>query len=178
MIRALVLVLSAYFAVIAQDFLPSMPFFAGAHALILPIVVCYALLWMPFPGALAFALYAGLLADLASLHVDGDHVEIGLGWSMLYYVLVAAVLNLPRWSESGLRWETHCLVSGAATFFLLAGQYLMVCLRRHFVFDLAVFGQIVGPAVAALLLAPLFYFFFGLFPGGAQRLRGRGGVAR
>jgi len=177
MIRALALVLSAYLAVILQDFLPAMPFFAGAHVLLLPIVVCYALLWMPFPGALAFALYAGLLADLSSLHINGDHVEIGLGWSMLYYVLVAAVLNLPRWPGSGLRWETHCLVSGAATFFLLAGQYLMVCLRRHFVFDIAVFGQIVGPALAALLAAPLFYFFFSLFPVGAQRLPG-GRVAR
>jgi hypothetical protein len=173
MIRALVLVLSAYLAVIAQDFLPAMPFFAGAHVLLLPVVVCYALLWMPFPAALAFALYAGLLADLSSLHVDGDHVEIGLGWSMLYYVLVAAVLNLPRWPVSGLRWETHCLVSGAATFFLLAGQYLMVCLRRHFVFDLAVIAQIVGPVLAALLLAPVLYFFFGLFPGGSPRFRGR-----
>jgi hypothetical protein len=173
MIRTLVLVVSAYLAVIAQDFLPGMPFFAGAHVLILPVIVCYALLWMPFPGALAFALYAGLLADLSSLHVDGDHVEIGLGWSMLYYVLVAAVLSLPRWPVSGLRWETHCLVSGAATFFLLAGQYLMVCLRRHFVFDGAVFLQIVGPALAALLLAPLFFFFFGLFPGGTHRFRGR-----
>lgn len=177
MIRALVLVLSAYLAVIVQDFLPAMPFFGGAHVLLLPVVVCYALLWMPFPGALGFALYAGLLADLSSLHVNGDHVEIGLGWSMLYYVLVAAVLNLPRWPVSGLRWETHCLVSGAATFFLLTGQYLMVCLRRHFVFDLAVLGQIVGPALAALLLAPLFYFFFSLFPGNAQRLPG-GRVAR
>lgn len=173
MIRALVLVLSAYLAVVVQDFLPAMPFFAGAHILILPVIVCYALLWMPFPGALAFALYGGLLADLSSLHVDGDHVEIGLGWSMLYYVLVAAALNLPRWPVAGLRWETHCLVSGAATFFLLAGQYLMVCLRRHLVFDGAVFGQIVGPALAALFIAPLLYFFFGLFPGGAHRSRGR-----
>jgi hypothetical protein len=166
MIRALVLVLSAYAAVVAQDFLPGMPFFAGAHILILPVIVCYALLWLPFPAALGFALYAGLIGDLAMMHVDGDRVEIGLGWSMLYYVLLAAVLRLLPALPAEPRWETHCLASGAATFFLLAGQYLMVCLRREsFMLNGAVFAQIIGPALAALLLAPLLYHFFGLFPG-------------
>lgn len=172
MIRALALVLAAYLAVIAQDFLPSMPFFAGAHVLLLPIVVCYALLWMPFPAALAFALYAGLIGDLASVHLDGDRVEIGLGWSMLYYVLVAAALHLPRRPWSVLRWETHCLVSAGATYFLLAAQYLMVCLRRgNLLLDGPTFLQLLGSALAVLLLAPLFYFFFGLFPAGRQHPR-------
>lgn len=165
MIRALVLVAAVYVAVILQEFLPAMPFFAGAHVLLLPAIVCYALLWMPFPAALAFALYTGLIGDLAMIHVDGEHVEIGLGWSMLYYVLLAAVLRFALPVSPAPRWETHCLASGAATFFLLAGQYLMVCLRREsFVFDGAIFAQIAGPALAALLLAPLLYFFFGLFP--------------
>lgn len=174
MIRALVLVLSAYVVVIAQDYLPAMPFFAGAHVLLLPVIVCYGLLWLPFPAALGFALYAGLLGDLAMLHVDGARVEIGLGWSMLYYVLLAAALRLLFAASSGLRWESHCLASGAAAFFLLAGQYLMVCLRREsFVFSGAIFAQIAGPALAALLLAPLFYFFFGLFPDRGFRRRAR-----
>lgn len=178
MIRAIALVVSVYVAVIAQDFIPAMPFFGGAPVLLVPVIVCYGLLWLPFPGALAFALYAGLLGDLAMLHADGDRIEIGLGWSMLYYVLLAAVLNLPHWPVSGRRWETHCLASGGATFFLLAGQYIMVCLRRQsFVLDGGVFAHIAGPAVAALLLAPLVYFFFGLFPDrGFRRRAGR--VAR
>jgi hypothetical protein len=170
MIRTIVLVLSAYLAVIAQDFIPGMPFFAGAHVLLLPVIVCYAMLWLPFPAALGFALYAGLIGDLASLHVNGDGVEIGLGWSMLYYVLLAAVLHF-RGRLAGLRWETHCLASGAATFFLLAGQYLMLWLRREsMAFDSVIFARIGGPSLASLLVAPLFYFFFGLFPGG---FRGR-----
>lgn len=174
MIRAIVLVLSVYAAVIAQDFLPAMPFFANAHILPVPVIVCYALLWMPFPAALGFALYAGLLGDLASLHIDGDHVEIGLGWSMLYYVLLAAVLHLVVKPRQGLRWETHCLASGAATFLLLSGQFLMLCLRREsMAFDGALFAQLIGPSVAALLLAPPFYFFFGLFPDKARSRPGR-----
>ena len=174
MIRASVLVVSAYLAVIAQEFLPAMPFFAGARVLLLPVIVCYALLWMPFPAALAFALYAGLIGDLAMLHVDGDRVEIGLGWSMLYYVLLAAVLRLLPALKLEVRWETHCLASGAATFFLLIGQCLMVCLRREsFIFSGDVFAQTIGPALAALILAPLLYFFFGLFPAGGDRQRVR-----
>lgn len=178
MIRALVLVAAVYAAVIVQEFLPRLPFFAGAHLLLLPAIVCYGLLWLPFPAALGFALYAGLLGDLAMLHVVGERVEIGLGWSMLYYVLLAAALRLLPSSSPPLRWETHCLASGAATFFLLAGQYLMVCLRREsFAFGGAVFAQIAGPALAALLLAPAIYFFFGLFPGDTLGRRA-GRVAR
>ena len=169
MIRALVLVIAAYVAVIAQDFLPPMAFFADARVLLLPILTCYALLWMPFPAALAFALYAGLLGDLAMAHIDGTQVEIGLGWSMLYYVLLAAIL---RFSRAPFRWETHCLASGAATLLLLVMQYLMVSLRREsFILDGSMASKIAGPAVAALLLAPLFYFILGIFPGGGLRLR-------
>lgn len=165
MIRALVLVVSAYLAVILPDFIPAMPFFAGAHVLLLPIVVCYALLWMPFPAAVGFALGAGLAGDLATLHVDGERVEIGLGWSMLFYVLLAAALEIAVRKSPRLRWETHCLSSGAAAFLFLAGQYAMIGLRRgDLAFDGATFAQIAGPALSALLLAPLFYLFFGLFP--------------
>lgn len=174
MIRVLVLVVAAYLAVIVPEFLPAMPFFDGAHILLVPIVVCYGLLWLPFPSGLAFALYAGLLGDLAMLHVDGEHVEIGLGWSMLFYVLLATSLRLLNPSPAKLRWEIHCLASGASTFLLLAGQYLTVCLRREvFAFNGAIFAHLAGPALAALLLAPLVYLFFGLFPdfGSGRRAR-------
>lgn len=173
MIRGLVLVVAVYAAVIAQEFIPAMPFFAGARVLLLPILVCYALFWMPFPAALAFALYTGLLGDLSMAHIDGGHVEIGLGWSMLYYVLLAVAFHFLRLAAPGQRWETHCLASGAATFFLLAGQYAMVCLRREaFSFDGAVLAKIAGPAVAALLLAPPVYLFLSLIPGGPWPFRG------
>lgn len=174
MIRTAVLVVAAYLAVIAQEFLPTMPFFAGAHVYLLPVIVCYALLWLPFPGALAFALYAGLLGDLAMLHVNGGRVEIGLGWSMLFYVFLAALLRLLAPRDSAPRWETHCLASGLATFALLAGQYFTVCLRREaFMFNGAVFAQLAGPALAALLLAPLLFHFFGLWPGFSSTRRAR-----
>jgi hypothetical protein len=54
----------------------------------------------------------------------------------------------------------------------------MVCLRRgSFLFDGTIFWHLVGPAVFALLVAPLVYFFFSLLPAGepARRASRRGG---
>ena len=86
MIRAIVLVAAVYTALIAQEFIPPLSFLGGAHLLLVPVLFCYGALWLSFPTMLAFALFTGLLSDLAFLHVVGDHVEIGLGWSVLFYV--------------------------------------------------------------------------------------------
>jgi len=172
MIRASVLTAAVYLAVIVQEFIPAMPFFGDARVVLVPILFCYGALLFPFPGVLALALYCGLLSDLALLQVDGEHVEIGLGWTMLYYVLVAATLQIIRRFMPGRRWETHCLLTGAVTLVLLLGQYLMVCLRRgSLIIDADVFWQVTGPAVAALLLAPLFYFLLALLPDDAVARR-------
>ncbi|MBU3664688.1 MAG: hypothetical protein FGM15_02245 [Chthoniobacterales bacterium] len=176
MIRGIILVLAVYAAVVAQEFLPSIPFLAGARLLVVPVVFCYGALWMPFPAMLGFALYTGLLSDLSVLHVVGDQVEIGLGWSMLFYVVAGTFLHAARPLFLEGRWEVHCLGSAAVTLVLLVGQYLMVCLRRgSFLLDGAVFWNITGPALAALFLAPPVYFFFQLLPEGASGRVRRGG---
>lgn len=167
MIRALVLFAAVYLALLAQEFLPALPFFANARLLLVPVLFCYGALWLPFPAMLGLALWTGLLNDLLNLHVIGDRVEIGLGWSMLFYVFVGTLLQPLRGLFGAGRWEIHCLASAAVTFILLLGQYAMVCLRREsFYFDGTVAWHIAGPAVAALFLAPLVYFFFQLLPGG------------
>lgn len=169
MIRGIALVVAVYLALVAQEFLPGIPFLDGAKVLIVPVLFCYAALWMPFPAMLAFALYTGLLSDLSALHVVGDQVEIGLGWSMLFYVIAGSLLQGARPLFLEGRWEVHCLGSATVTLVLLLGQYLMVCLRRgSFMVDGAVFWHITGPAIAALFLAPLVYFLLGLFPAGAS----------
>lgn len=176
MIRALVLFAAVYLALIAQEFLPPLAFLGGAHLLLVPALFCYGALWLSFPTVLGLALYTGLLSDLAFLHVVGDRVEIGLGWSILFYVLVGTALQPLRPVFLAGRWEVHCLASSAVTFLLLLGQYLMVCLRRgSFFFDWTIFWHIVGPAVVALLLAPLVYFLLGILPGGAWTRERRGG---
>jgi hypothetical protein len=175
MIRALVLFAAVYLAVLAQEFLPGLPFFANARLLLVPVVFCYGALWLPFPAMLAFALWSGLLSDLAGLHVVDGRVEIGLGWTMLFYVLAGTVLQAWRDAFAGVRWEIHALASGAVTLLLQIGRYAMVCLRRDsFQFDGTIFWHIAGPALAALFLAPLFCFFFRLFPGGFRTGTRRG----
>jgi hypothetical protein len=175
MIRALVLFAAVYVVLIAQEFLPALPFFANARLLLVPVIFCYGALWLPFPAMLGLALWTGLLSDLANLHVIGDQVEIGLGWSILFYVFTGTLLQMLREAFAGGRWEIHALASGALTLLLLLGQYAMVCLRREsFYFDGTVFWHIAGPALAALVLAPLFYFFFRLFPGGFHQQARRG----
>lgn len=176
MIRAFVLAAAIYLAVIIQEFIPPLAFLDDARVLIVPVLFCYGALWLPFPAMLALALYAGFVSDLANLHVIGDRVEIGLGWSMLCYVLLGAVLNTFRRPFLAGRWEIHCLASGASTLLLLVGQYLMVCLRREsFVFNQTVVWQIAGPAVLALLMAPVIYIFLRILPAGSpDRFRRRG----
>jgi hypothetical protein len=175
MIRALVLFAAVYVVLIAQEFLPALPFFANARLLLVPVIFCYGALWLPFPAMLGLALWTGLLSDLANLHVIGDQVEIGLGWSILFYVFTGTLLQMLREAFAGGRWEIHALASGALTLLLLLGQYAMVCLRREsFYFDGTVFWHIAGPALAALFLAPLFYFFIRLFPGGFHQQARRG----
>lgn len=175
MIRALVLFAAVYLVIIVQEFLPAVPFFANARLLLVPVVFCYGALWLPFPAMLGFALWSGLLSDLADLHVAGDRVEVGLGWTMLFYVLAGTVLQLWRDAFAGGRWEIHALASGVLTLLLQAGRYAMVCLRREsFYFDSTIFWHIAGPALAALFVAPLFYFFFRLWPGGFRTSARRG----
>ena len=170
MIRALVLFPAVYLALLVQEFLPAVPFFANARLLLVPAIFCYGALWLPFPAMLGLALWTGLLSDLANLHVAGDRVEIGLGWSMLFYVIVGTLLQVWRGAFAEGAWLLYAIASGAVTLLLLAGQYAMVCLRREaFYFDATVFWHITGPALAAFLLAPPVYFFLQLFPGGFRR---------
>lgn len=166
MIRALALFAAIYVALVAQEFVPPAAFLDGARILLVPALFCYGALWLPFPGMLLLALYTGLLGDLSVLHVDGDQVEIGLGWSMLFYVFAGCGLHLFRPAVLAGRWEVHCLASGAVTLLLLLGQYLMVCLRREsFMVDGTVLWQIAGPALASLFLAPPAWLLLGLLPG-------------
>jgi len=180
MIRSVALFAAIYLALIAQEFVPPLPFLDGAHLLLVPVLFCYGALWFSFPAMLGLALFTGLLSDLAFLHVVADHVEISLGWSMLFYVFLGTALRPLRPLFLEGRWEVHCLGSAATTLSLLLLQYIMVCLRRgSFLFDWTIFWHITGPSVLALLLAPAVYFFFKLLSAGMPTLRrGKGGLTR
>ena len=182
MIRAIILFAAIYAALIAQEFIPPVAFLGGAHLILVPVLFCYGALWLSFPAMLGFAVFTGLLSDLAFLHVIGDRIEIGLGWSILFYVLAGTALQPLRPVFLEGRWEIHCLASGAVTLVLLLSQYTMVCLRRgSFLFDGTIFWHLAGPAVFALLVAPFAYFFFSLLPAGEpvrRAARRAGGLTR
>ena len=165
MIRTIVLVAAIYLGVIVQEFIPEAAFLGGARVLIVPAIFCFGALRLTFPAMLGLALYTGLVSDLAALHVVGEQVEIGLGWSMVFYIFVGSVLHIVRMVIPRTRWEVHCLASAAATFLLLLLQYLMICLRREeIVLNGSVLLQIIGPAIIVLFLAPVLYFFLQLLP--------------
>lgn len=167
MIRGTVVVLLVYLALIAQDFLPVLGWFEGAPAVLVPLLFSFGALVLPFPGMLVLALATGLLSDLAQVRLDGERVEISLGWSMMFYVFYGTVLQMLLSVAGRARWELHALAAAAGTAVLLLAQYLMVCLRRgSFLFDQTVFWHIAGPAVVALFAAPAVYFLLALLPAG------------
>jgi hypothetical protein len=131
MIRGIALFASIYLVLVAQEFIPPLPFLGGAHLILVPVLFCYGALWLSFPVMLGLALFTGLLSDLAFLHVVGDRVEIGLGWSMLFYVLLGTALQplQPLFREG--RWEVHCLAAGAATLFFSCNTSWSVCAADH-----------------------------------------------
>ena len=74
----LVLVLIAQ---IAEFFIPALPWLYNAHIYIVPVIVFYGAMALPFPLMLALALYAGLL--LVALVAFGGilRISIVLKWS-------------------------------------------------------------------------------------------------
>jgi hypothetical protein len=181
MIRATVLFVMIYLALIAQEYLPALGFLHGAHLLIVPVLFCCGALAFSFPAMIGLAVFTGLLSDLAYLSAIDDHVEIGLGWSILFYVFAGTVLHTLRSLFPAARWEVHCLSSGAVTLFLTSIQYSMVCLRRgSFYLDTAVFWHIAGPALLAIFIAPPVWFIFNLLPAASTspEPRGSGGLRK
>ena len=52
MIRSIALFAAIYLALVAQEFIPPVPFLGGAHLLLVPVLFCYGALWLAFPAML------------------------------------------------------------------------------------------------------------------------------
>ncbi len=176
------LLVAVFAALVLQELIPPMDMFLGARVLLVPLVFCYGALTLPFPAMLGFALFAGLLSDLANLQVLGDAVEIPVGWSILVYVAIGSICQGLRPLVLRGHWEIHAGMSGLSTSVILLLQFFAISLRRFdeggFIYNDVVFWRIVGPGVVALLLAPMLYFVVGFavgrieLPGRAERGRG------
>ena len=159
MIFFLLLVLLVFVAQIVEIFIPPIEWMFHAHVYIVPVIVFYGAMALPFPLMLALAFIAGFLWDAMTAQVLATQVEISFGWSILLYAVLAAIMHGLKPLFNRGRWEVHCVLSGVCTSLILLAQYLMISFRRgSLIFNRDVWWQIGGPGLLAMLMAPLAFW--------------------
>lgn len=156
LIGFLVLALGIFLSFPLQELIPPIAVFHGARVMVAPVLFAYGALAFPYPLMLTLAVFTGLLSDLAYLHVVGGVVEIGLGWSIVYYVLFGSLAHGFQPAFQKGHWWIHMPMSFLGTSLYLALQFVMITFRREGIY----FGEvtawrILAPGVMALLLSPL-----------------------
>jgi len=153
------LVLLVFLAQLLELFIPPLQWMYNAHIYIVPIIVFYGAMALPFPLMLALSFVAGFLLDVLTMQVVGARVEIALGWSIIVYAVLASIMHGLRPLFIRGRWEVHCIMSGVCTSLILLSQYLMITFRRgSIVFTPEAWWQIGGPGVIAMIMAPLIFW--------------------
>jgi hypothetical protein len=156
MIFFFILVFLVLVAQVTELFLPALDWMYGAHIYIVPIIVFYGAMALPFWLVLALAFWAGFLLDALTVQVVGPHVEIAFGWSIILYAVLAGIMHGLRPLFVRGRWEIHCVLSGICTSVILLVQYLMISFRRGSIyFTPEIWWQIGGPGLIAMIMAPL-----------------------
>jgi hypothetical protein len=159
MIFFFVLLVLVLIAQIAEFFIPPLDWMYHAHIYIVPVLIFYGAVALPFPLMLALALFGGILLDALTVQVIGSKVEISLGWSILLYAVLAGIMHGLRPLFIRGRWEVHSLLTGVCTSAIILAQYLMITFRRGtFVFTREVWWQIGGPGLIAMLMAPVVFW--------------------
>ncbi|MDQ2867224.1 MAG: hypothetical protein M3R59_02260 [Verrucomicrobiota bacterium] len=159
MIFFVLLLVLVFFAQVTEFFIPPLDWMFDARVYIAPVIVFFGAMALPFPLMLALAFWAGFLLDALNVQVNGTHVEISLGSSILLYAVLAGIMHGLRPLFVRGRWEVHCIMSGLFTSALLLAQYLMLSFRRgSIVFSREVWWQIGGSGLLALLMAPLVFW--------------------
>src|SRR5262249_57430484 len=99
-------------AQIAELFIPALPWLYNSHVYIVPVIVFYGAMALPFPLMLGLALFAGVLMDALTVQVIGGKVEISAGSSILLYGVLAGIMHgLGALVYPGpLEW--HCIPTG------------------------------------------------------------------
>jgi hypothetical protein len=159
MIFFFILLILLVIAQIAEFFIPPLDWMYHAHIYIVPVIVFYGAMALPFPLVLAMALFAGILLDALTVQVIASKVEISLGSSILIYAVLAGIMHGLRPLFIRGRWEVHCVLTGVCTSAILLAQYLMITFRRGtFMFTREVWWQIGGPGLMAMLMAPVIFW--------------------
>jgi hypothetical protein len=161
MIFFLVLVLSLFLSLLVQQFIPPLTWLYEARVLLMPSVLFFSALAMPFWAMLVLVFVSGLMWDALNAQMVDGNVEISLGWSILLYAALCSIMSGFRPLFLRGRWEIHCLLSGLFTAVIVLAEFLMISFRRGtLVFNPAIWGRIGGAGLIALLLAPLVFFLF------------------
>jgi hypothetical protein len=169
MIFFVILVCTMFTSLVVQHFIPPLPgpWFEGARVLLMPLVMFYGALAMPYGAMLALTFLAGFMWDalntqILTLSVDmvsQPAVEISLGWSIILYAVLGSIMNGLRPLFRRGRWEVHCLLSGIFTSLIVLTEFLMITFRRGSpVFPDAIWERVLGAGVMASMLAPLIFF--------------------
>ena len=159
MIFFLILLVFTFVAQIIELFIPPLEWMYNAHIYIVPIIVFYGAMALPFPLMLTLASFAGLMLDVFTTQVVGDKVEITLGSHIMIYTVLAGIMHGLRPLFIRGRWEIHCIMSGICTSLILLAQYLMITFRRGTIlFTPEAWWQIGGPGVVAMIMAPLLFW--------------------
>lgn len=160
MIALPVVLVALFVALIAQYFLPPLagPWYPGARLLLLPVVMFYGTLALPFWAGLTVCAVAGFLWDALTAQVVDSAVEISLGWSIMLYACLGAIMSGFRPLFRRGRWEVHCLMSGLLTAVIVLAEYLMITFRRgDFLFPAEVWLRLAGTALGVTLVAPVVF---------------------
>ncbi len=156
----LILLASMFASLVAQHFIPPLPHI-GARVLLMPIVMFYGALAMPLPGMLILVFVGGLMWDALHVQIVDGNLEVAMGWSILLYAALGAIMGGFRPLFRRGRWEIHCLLSGLCVAFIVLAEYLMITFRREpvsFVFNQEIGWRIGGAGIVALLLSPVCFF--------------------
>lgn len=154
-----VLVILIFLSLVMQHFLGAVPPW-GAKMFVMPLIFLYGALSLPTNGMLLLAFLSGLMWDVMHVQWVEETMELGVGWSVLAYGILGALVSGLRPLFLRGRWEVHCLFSGFATSVLVAVEYLMISLRREplrFEFSEVIWGRIFGAGVVALIMAPFVF---------------------
>jgi len=150
--------LAVFFLLIIQEFIPPVHAMHGARVVLVPMVFCYVALAAPTWAMLLMAVITGLLTDLMNLHIVDGQVEIGLGWSILYFVVFGLLAHGFQPAFLRGQWWIHLLLAAFGTCAFLALQYAMICFRRQgIVFNELVVWRILAPGLIAAVFAPLLH---------------------
>ena len=163
MILYAIVALSLFVSMITQELVPAFPWlFQGARVLIMPVVFFYGALAFPYGGMLGLAFVTGFMWDALHVQVIDSNVEISLGWSIVLYAALGAIMSGFRpLFEKGFGVIIHTILSGIFVALIVFSEYLMITFRRgEFLFPQVIWWRIGGAGAIAMLMAPPIYGIF------------------